>query len=101
MGKLAPVVDMAEWKKLPSRPVQEAPIVEDPGITPSDILREVLGKAESLETVLILFRGKDGNCELTCNMEYPGEIFLFMEQIKLEMLARMNTTKPPGPDKRA
>ena len=65
-------------------------------ISASDILREVLQGADELAEVVVIMRGKNGQGGLVSNLESPGENFLFMEQVKFELLQRLKE-EPPHP----
>lgn len=76
------------------KPPAVVPTVQEPGFAPADILRELLEKSETLQDIVVLMRDKDGVCGLVGNLDGVGENFVFMEQIKFEILARMN--QPAG-----
>lgn len=76
----------------------DVPEVASP-VTAADILREVLGNdAEGIGEIVIIMRDKQGIGGLVSNMSGAGESFMFLEQVKLEILQRMRNVPPPqGP----
>jgi hypothetical protein len=83
------------YRPLP-KPQQPVPVVnETERIAPADILRELVGVAETIDVVLVLTMDKQGRPALISNLDGPGENMLFIEQIKAEWLAMLRTNEPP------
>ena len=78
-------------KPKPPAPPTEVPEVAN-GISAGDILRELLGDAENIAEIVVLMRDKNGVGGLIANMDGAGESFMFLEQVKLEILQRMRIT---------
>lgn len=70
---------LIEFYKPQPKAAEPAPAaVAEPSISAGDILRELLGKAETIDEVLVIMRDKDGGMGLVGNLESPAESLLFM-----------------------
>jgi hypothetical protein len=92
------VVPFYKPQPKPAAPVELPEVVE--AISAADILREALENADGLREIVIIMRDKQGIGGLVSNMDGAGESFLFMEQVKFEMIQRMRQPQPPtkGPE---
>ena len=79
--------------KPPAEPVPE--VVERAAV--GDILRELLGKAETIDDVLVIMRDKDGGMGLVGNLESPAESLLFMLRIQNYIVNSGTVEESPAP----
>jgi hypothetical protein len=61
----------------------------------ADILNEVLKGAANLTDIVVIMRDKNGTGGLISNLDGAGESFLFLEQVKYEIIQRMRQQPQP------
>lgn len=64
----------------------------------ADILNEVLKGADNLTEIVVIMRDKNGTGGLISNLDGAGESFLFLEQVKYEVIQRMRQLPPEKPE---
>lgn len=76
-------------------PVEPVVVEDEPTISASDILRELLGTAETIDEVVILMRDKNGAVALVSNLESPAENLLFMKRVENYIVTADSQAVPP------
>lgn len=79
------------------KPAQPVPEVVELAVSAGDILRELLGKAETIDEVLVLMRDKDGGMGLVGNLESPAESLLFMLRLQNHIVVSNTVDDSPTP----
>lgn len=82
--------------KPPVAPQPAPEVAAEPNISASDILRELLGKGEEFQDVVVMYRDRRGELGVVSSLEM-GDIVLFVEVIQQEMVTRFRASLSAPP----